>query len=67
MATKWENVMNAHNNPSDDVLPALKMDLAAVEKELGPLEARIDVLQYRQKTLREAIAMKSYDLPAKEE
>ena len=59
--------MRPHNNHPDDILSALEIKLAAVEKKLSPAEAECDALRFQRDTLLATIALMSEDRRAQNE
>ncbi len=51
--------MKTQNDAPADILSALKIKLAAIEKKLNPAEAEYDALRYQRDTLRAAISLMS--------
>ena len=53
--------MKTQNDAPADILSALKIKLAAIEKKLNPAEAEYDALRYQRDTLLATIALVSED------
>ena len=49
--------MKYQNDTPDDILSALEIKLAALEKKLGPVETEYDALRYQRDTLLATIAL----------